>query len=156
MRLLPAVLLAMLAAAPSAHAGQPAHDQGHSACLTTDIRTGTQFGAWGTIASTGPGDAMTITTPTGDVTVHGLGPASFWASKGVEAPHVGDEVGIDGYRIDCGEGEENIAMSIAFGSMVAGYELPVLKLRDPATGLPLWEQGPGKGPGHGHRGGRLG
>ncbi len=97
-----------------------------------DVCSGTPFTVTGIVASMIPGEGMEIATSDGtNIVVYGVGPYRYWESMGVEKPAVGEEITVDGYRVDLNGIVRNVAMSIT----VAGQ---TIQLRDSDTCLPLW------------------
>lgn|GEM_PF-2054097 len=83
-----------------------------------------------------PGQGMLLALKDLNVAVHGLGPIWFWDLKGWELPLVGDTVVVEGYTISFMDRSWHVAVSIHLRNQS-------VRLRDPATGLPLWhDQGP--------------
>ncbi len=124
------LLVGLLGVAAPAWAQRPGAGQ----CFNVDARKGTPFVVEGTVADYSPGAGYTIDTGEEEVEVHGIGPTWFWADEGVPRPQVGDAVRIEGYQLDCGAGEENLAVSVTVGDKT-------LQVRDAQTGLPRWGTG---------------
>ncbi len=114
---------------------------GGSCIVLTD---GTPFAYAGTIIEMVRGDGFVLATETGNVTVYGLGPTSYWTTLGLDKPAVGDAVEVSGFAVDF----NGVVRNIAFAIVVDGQ---AIQLRDEETGQPLWlgsVGGPhGRGPG---------
>jgi hypothetical protein len=60
---------------------------------------------------------------------------SYWESKEVDYPEVGDSLTVEGNTVDYDSTVRNIAMSI---TITIDNETKTIQLRDSATGQPLW------------------
>lgn len=99
---------------------------------TGPIHSQTAFSYSGVVISCLAGDGIVLaTTNNVNVTIYGMGPATYWDSLGVPKPAVGDEIAVKGYTVNYNGELRNIAYSVTLpdGTTVT--------LRD-AQGRPAW------------------
>lgn len=99
--------------------------------LAVALTDGTPFTYAGTIIEMVRGEGFVLATDTGNVTVYGLGPASYWTELGVDKPAVGDTVEVSGFAVDFNGVTRNIVFTIVIDDQT-------VQLRDQETGQPLW------------------
>ena len=76
-----------------------------------------------------------------DIQIFGIGPVSYWDSKDVDYPEVGDTLTVNGFEVNYDGTTRNIAMRITNADDETDPK--IIQLRDPETGQPLW-RGPNK------------
>ena len=70
----------------------------------------------------------------GIITVYGLGPVSFWESKGVDRPVLKDQISVDVKKIVFSDSTfKYILMSLTYTDSAV-----IIPLRSDETGCPLW------------------
>ncbi|MHB9098212.1 MAG: hypothetical protein ACYC5X_10385 [Syntrophales bacterium] len=79
-----------------------------------------------------PINGLEIATANGNVTVYGIGPYWYWASKNVDMPEIGEPVTAVVSAVTVST--EKVILSLTFGS-------DTIQLRDTATCQPLWRGG---------------
>ncbi|MFQ3573561.1 MAG: hypothetical protein SNJ53_02890 [Thermodesulfovibrionales bacterium] len=79
-----------------------------------------------------PGNGMVINTPSGDVTVYGIGPYWYWDRNNVARPDIGETV--TAVVSSLTTIKYNVILSIQIGN-------ESIQLRDTSTCQPLWRSG---------------
>lgn len=96
-----------------------------------DIFSGTSFDYSGVVVEMLPGEGLLLGTGSGNITIYGIGPASYWEDINVDRPSMGETIRVTGYTVNYDGIVLNIATEITIGD-------DVVQLRDADTGLPLW------------------
>jgi hypothetical protein len=111
-----------------------------------DFSSGVYFMFTGVVIDCIPGSGLTLDLGEGlSEQIQGIGPVYYWESEGVDYPNIGDELTADVYTVEYNGDSENVAMSITIDGVK-------IQLRDPATGVPLWQGGNGASGGSGSGG----
>ena len=91
----------------------------------------------GTVYKCEPGSSgLQVDTGEAIVSIYGMGPASYWESKDVDFPDVGDEVTIWVYEISF---SDDTTKYVAQSVDLTGDGVADITLRD-ENGVPLWSQ----------------
>jgi hypothetical protein len=91
----------------------------------------------GTLESARPcnGAGFVVATESGEETVFGIGPISYWNELGVTLPEVGEYVEIEAYEVTYADGTSKL---VAYSITIADGAVTV-QLRDDDF-MPLWTQ----------------